>query len=120
MGFRPREARGAGEQPSRIHAPFADWKAAIELLNGSIMQDRAYKFVYDYRIYPDERSVLKWVTAFQAKYGRHPTASELYRLLDAANSDPRLVQAGMSRPTAQKSAACAESAGLISREIDGR
>ncbi|HZP75416.1 MAG TPA: hypothetical protein VFB45_04670 [Pseudolabrys sp.] len=131
MAYKGPESRGHGEHlhspepPADVgglvaSAPLADRIDAIELLNGSIMQDRAYRYLYINRIHAEERNALKWTTGYQAKYQAHPTASELYKLLDAANGNTDLEQSKMSVPTARGTATNAVAASLISKDKVGR
>jgi len=89
-----------------------DRKAAILLINGSAMEDCAYKSVYGAKVLRDIRTVPMWISAHHAKYRAHPKAEQLYELVGYANDT--------ARPTTRECVKRAVDLGLVSLEKKGR
>jgi hypothetical protein len=89
-----------------------DRTAAILLINSSVMEDCAYKFVYGAEVLRNIRTVLISITAHHAKYCAPPTAVQLYEMVGYVNDT--------ARPAARQCVKRAVDLGLVSLEEKGR
>jgi hypothetical protein len=102
------------EDNARLNHTLARREDTIWLINRPAMEDKAFEYVYGRPIPRDLRRPLMWVVAYQAKYGTHPTAEKLNKLVCDAND--------CSRPIARKhiKRAASKDFKLITEERDGK
>src|SRR5262245_2798856 len=89
-GARGSNGDGGGHGSGRrFSATLMGSKAAILLINQSVMEGRAYRYIYGQAVTRDVRRALMYTVVYQATHRRHPPAEKLNELLQTANECSR-------------------------------